>query len=132
MRARKVSSGKYPVFLKRSDGFYAAAVSSSEREDWDVAVSNAVQAGISMADALTVWFLGLTSAGQDHNETLRLLQTLPLDKQEIERNTKHLSNLLDVKGDAQYEDRSLKSDDSRKAIEQCSRFRSWGTNKLPK
>ena len=118
------------MFLRRSDGFHAAASSASERKDWDVAVSNAVQAAISMTDALTVWFLGLTSAGQDHHETLLLFQTLPLDRQEVERNTRHLSNLLDVKSVAQYEDRSLSSDDSRKAIEQCARFRSWGISKL--
>lgn len=102
------------------------------REFWDVAVSNAVHAAISMADALAVYHLGLRSAARDHDESIQLLYSLSLDRMELQRNAKHLTDLLDVKSLAEYEERRMTADDAEAAIKKSKRFRDWAKTKLPR
>ncbi len=131
-RTRAVSKEKYRTYVKRSNDFQLTAEAAMDREFWDVAVSNAVHAGISMADALAVYYLGLRSAARDHDESIRLLYRLSIDRKELERNAKHLSDLLDVKSLAEYEERQLKATDAEVATKKSKRFRDWAMEKLPK
>ncbi len=84
-----------------------------------------------MADALAVYYLGLRSAAQDHEDSIRLLYRLGFDRKELERNAKHLSDLLDVKSLAEYEERPLKATDAATAMKNSKRFREWAMTKLP-
>ncbi|HII39789.1 MAG TPA: hypothetical protein HA326_01055 [Thermoplasmata archaeon] len=131
-RTRAVSKEKYVIYMKRSSEFQSIAETAMDKGFWDVAVANAVHAGISMADALAVYYLGLRSAAQEHGESIQLLYRIGVDRKELERNTKHLTDLLDVKSLAEYEERSLKSDDAEVAVKKSKRFRVWATAKLPR
>ncbi len=84
-----------------------------------------------MADALTVFYLGQRSASQDHREVLRLLDSVRLERGELNRNKRHLSNLLAAKNAAEYEDRLLSESDAINALEHCRRFCQWARGKLP-
>ena len=57
-RTRRLGKEKYSNYLRKSDEFYRSAEEASKRGDWTAAVSNAVHASISMADALTVFYIG--------------------------------------------------------------------------
>ena len=131
-RTRAVSKEKYLVYAKRSGDFQSIAETAMGRGFWDVAVSNAVHAGISMADAMAVYYLGLRSAAQDHNESIRLLYRIGIDRKELERNAKHLTDLLDVKSLAEYEERPLKAADAEVAMKKSARFRDWAAGRLPR
>jgi len=85
-----------------------------------------------MADALAVYHLGLRSAARDHDESTQLLFSLNLDRSDLRRNAKHLTDLLDVKSVAEYEERRLTADDAEAAIKKSKRFRDWAKTKLPK
>jgi len=85
-----------------------------------------------MADALAVYHPGLRSAARDHDESIQLLFSLNLDRSDLRRNAKHLTDLLDVKSVEEYEERRLTADDAEAAITKSKRFRDWAKTKLPK
>ncbi|HLE46229.1 MAG TPA: HEPN domain-containing protein [Thermoplasmata archaeon] len=122
---------KHVNYVKKSDEFARAMESSLERGDWDAAVSNAVHAGIAMADALNVFYLGQRSADQDHARARELLVQLPFDPAERDKNARHLDALLQAKGTAEYEDRLLTESVAKSSVERAARFRRWGRSKLP-
>ncbi len=130
-RVRTLPKAKSTNFVRKSDQFLRSAESALERGDWDAVVSHAVHAGISMADALTVFYLGQCSASQDHREVLRLLDSVRFEQAELTRNKRHLSDLLGAKNAAEYEDRMMRESDANQAIEYCARFCEWAREKLP-
>lgn len=122
---------KYHNYLRRSEEFQRAANSAAEREDWDAAVANAVHSGISMADAVAVFYLGKRSVAQAHEESVSLLGQLDVDKKEVRRAASHLTELLKVKNLAEYEERLLARQDSEQAMKHLDRFKTWARRKLP-
>ena len=84
-----------------------------------------------MADALATFYLAQRSASQDHAGTVELLGSIDVDPRELDRNKRHLSALLEVKGIAEYEERLLEESDARRTLEHCRRFRQWAKGKLP-
>jgi len=131
-RTRAVPKEKCRTYVKRSNDFQLTAEAVVGREVWDVAVSTAVHAGIGLANALAVYCLGLRSVARDQDESIRLLCSMSIDWKEIERNAKLLSDLLDVKSLAEYEESQLKATDAEVAIKKSKRFRDWPMGKLPK
>ncbi len=125
-RVRTVPRSKATNFARKSDQFLRSAEAAVERGDWDAAVSSAVHAGIAMADALTVFYLGRRSASQGHAGSLRLLESVSLQPQEIARNGRHLSSLLAAKTRAEYEGRLRSRSDPEEALEHARRFCRWG------
>ncbi len=117
--------------MRKSDEFERAAVHAAGREDWDAAVANSVHSGISMADALAVFYLGKRSAAQEHEESVALLLQLGIDRKVVERAASHLTELLKVKNRAEYEERLLGRRDSEQALRHLGRFKTWARGKLP-
>lgn len=128
---RSLPKTKYTNFVRKSEQFLRSSESAAERGDWDAAVSHAVHAGISMADALTVFYLGQRSASQDHGNILRLLDSIRLERGELDRNKRHLSKMLALKNRAEYEDRMLRESDAIHALEDCRRFCDWARRRHP-
>lgn len=106
-------------------------MAAAAREDWDAAVANAVHSGISIADALAVFYLGKRSAPREHEESVSLLFQLGVDRREVDRATSHLTDLLKVKNRAEYEERLLVQRDSEQAMKHLGRFKTWAHGKLP-
>lgn len=84
-----------------------------------------------MADALIVFYEGRRSAAQDHEESVTLLLRLAIGRKELERASRHLTQLLRLKNVAEYEDRLLAQDDAEAASKHLERFRGWARTKLP-
>jgi len=130
-RARTLHRTKSTIFVRKSEQFLRSAELAAERGDWDAAVSSAVHAAISIADALTVFYLGERSASQDHRYVLRLLETIRSEPTELLKNKRHLSSLLATKDAAEYGERLLNEADAVAALEHCMRFCRWANSKLP-
>jgi len=118
-------------YVRKSDEFERAAAGAAAREDWDAAVANAVHSGMSMADAVAVFYLGKRSAGQQHEESISLLSETSIDRKGVDRAASHLKDLLKVKNLAEYEERLLRQRDSEHALRHLGRFKSWARGKLP-
>jgi HEPN domain-containing protein len=130
-RTGRVTKERYLNYLRESDEFHRSAEEAARRGDWTAAVSNAVHSGISAADALTTFYAGERSTAQDHDGVLRLLATLGIDRDEIDRNMRHLNSLLEVKNLAEYEDRLPRQGEAESALRNADRFRRWVLAKLP-
>ena len=102
-----------------------------DRRDWDAAVSHAIHAALCASDALAVFYFGSRPAGESHEETLRQLAGLRLDRGELDRNLTHLRALLQLKTTAEYEDRLLGEREASVSVQHAERFREWATTKLP-
>jgi hypothetical protein len=83
-----------------------------------------------MADALGVFYLGLRSADQDHDRASELVDLLPLEAKERDKNIRHLNMLLQSKSAAEYEEHLSTEGDARTATQQATRFRRWAQSKL--
>jgi len=130
-RVRSLPKAKSTNFVRKSEQFLRSSESAVERGDWDAAVSHAVHAGMCIADALTVFYLGQRSSSQDHRDVLRLVDSVRFERGELNRNKRHLSDLLATKNAAVYEDRLLSESDAIGAVEHCRRFCRWARGKLP-
>ena len=117
--------------MRKSEEFERAARGAAERQDWDAAVANAIHSGISMADAVAVFYLGKRSVAPGHDESVSLLEQLDVDAKEVERAASHLTELLKVKNTAEYEERLLTRRDSDQALKHLGRFKTWARGKLP-
>jgi len=84
-----------------------------------------------MADALCVYYLGERSADQDHMRSADLLLSLDLNREELNRNTKHLAALLKHKNAVEYEERLFGEKEAVAAFDQLDRFRTWARSRLP-
>jgi len=131
-RSRFVEKAKYSNYVRKSEEFERAAEGAAARGDWDAAVSNAIHSGISMADAVAVFYLGKRSAAQGHDEAVSILRQLDIEKEEVEKAVSHLTELLKVRNVAEHEERLLSRRDSEQAMVHLRRFVTWARGKLPR
>lgn len=129
-RTRPVPRANHRNYLRKSDEFFRSAEHALTRGDWDAAVSHAIHAAVCASDALTVFYSGSRSAGEGHEETLRQLAGLRVDRVELDRNLAHLRALLQLKTTAEYEDRLLGEGEASASLRHAERFREWAMAKL--
>ena len=129
-KTRPVPRANYRNYLRKSDEFFRSAEQALERGDWDAAVSHAIHATVCSADALAVFYSGSRSAGESHEEALRQLAGLRVDRKELDRNLAHLRALLQLKTTAEYEDRLLGDGEASASLQHAERFREWAAAKL--
>ncbi len=129
-KTRFVPRTNFGNYLRKSDEFLRSARTAVDRRDWDAAVSHAIHAALCASDALTVFYSGSRSAGESHEETLRQLTGLRMDRGELDRNLAHLRALLQLKTTAEYEDRLLGEREASSSLQHAERFRAWANAKL--
>ena len=83
-----------------------------------------------MADALAAFYTGQRSAGQSHEDAVRLFHTLPLERRDLDRAVRHLTDLLAMKQVAEYEGRRIGPSEGAQALRRMTRFRGWAATKL--
>lgn len=97
-------------YLAKAEEFQRAAQRSLASGDRNAAGVLAIHAGITAADAITIHFLGLRSAGQRHLDVLGLMaQTAHARRAAIQR---QLNELLGEKKSVEYEGRLVSLGDS--------------------
>lgn len=92
---------------------------------------NAIHAIISAADAVTVYRLGVRSAGEDHRHAIDLLTGVG-DIPNLNSALRHHRKALALKNTVAYEDRELTAREARDLAEHAERFCDWAaTYALP-
>lgn len=127
---RAVNRQKFKNYLKKADQFYIAMNLSYENKIWNACVVNAIHCTISLADALTVFYLGFRYAGTKHHDVIQLLQKLELDKKDLNKKIQQISTLISIKTLAEYEDRLMTEKDAANAKKICERIYYWVHEKL--
>ena len=130
MRLRPVESALSANYLQKAAECLQGARDAIGREHGNAVVINAVHCGISAADALTVFFKGVRHAGERHEDAIALLRTLDFEQAELAQKARQLQRLLQIKNEAEYEEKLLRRKDAEAAVLDAERFLTWAKSKL--
>ena len=98
--------------------------------EWNAACLNAIHCTISSADAVTVFYLGMRSTGQGHEEATKLLAKTGLES--VNEKIRQFSNILRLKTLVEYDAEEPTENEASRAITQASRFYQWAKTHLEK
>lgn len=124
VNTRDVAKQLYKNYIQKALECLESSRTAFAKSHWNSCVINAVHAGISAADALTVFFLGKRCAGERHAEVIALLKQLDFP-QELQKKFQQLSALLDIKDLAEYEEKLVSQQDAEAAVKNAERFLAW-------
>lgn len=128
-KTRSVPRERHSTYLKKAREFIRAAEAATRAGDWDAAGLNAVHAAISAADALLVYYGGVRSIGESHQDAAGLLAQHVKDDQ-LGSKIRTLSKVLSYKNLAAYEDREVTEAEGRDAVKLAGRFLDWAQARL--
>lgn len=127
---RKVEKSAYRNYWKKAEEFSDAMHQCVSMENWDAASLNAIHASISANDALLVYFHGMRSTSEKHDDAVRLLLSL-VKHEEVKTAATHLRRLISSKGLAEYEGRLLTASEAHALVKHAERFMEWVQSMLP-
>ena len=89
-----------------------------------------MHAAFIMADALAAFYTGQRSAGPRYEDVVRFFRTLPLERKELNRAVRHLTDLLAMDHVAEDEGRRIAPSEGTQVLRHMTRFREWAATKL--
>ena len=117
-------------YLQKAAECWEEAQIAQAGSRWNAAVVNAVHTAISAADALCVFYKGVRSAGDRHEDVLTVLRSLGLDREQTDAKARQLQRVLQIKNTAEYEEKLMSATDAENALRDTERFFSWVKEKL--
>jgi len=130
LRTRDVEKALYINFFQRSTECLNAARSSFNQQEWNASTINAIHSCIAACDSVCVYFLGKRSAGESHNDAVKLFKTIKKSK-EIDTNASRISRILSIKNMAEYEERLVFRSEAEKILKDCERLLDYIKKELP-
>lgn len=109
------------VYLSRAEQYLSAAETSFNKKDWDASVGNSVHCAISAQDAFCIHAKSQRYRGLDHREAAEFFSNL-IKGEEHKKASQRLFDLIRIKTDAEYGDRSLTEKDATLAKLNSERF----------
>jgi uncharacterized membrane protein len=122
IRVPRSESGSY---LAKADEFLSAATTAVAAAKYDAAMLNAIHAAISAADAVTVMLAGIRSSDPDHLRAVDLLLEAGQGSKGVAAPAKQLRQLLEKKGEVEYQSRRARASDAHDAVKRATRLLSW-------
>lgn len=132
IKTSPVSRNLYGNYIKKAMECLNGAHRSFEAGEWNAAAISAIHSAIAASDALCVYYLGLRHAGERHEDAIRLFQTIKLERQELEANSKRIKRILGIKNMAEYEERLVYQSEADNALKDTERLLLFVKSKLPK
>lgn len=126
-----IEKGKYKNYLKKAEDFYSAMQTAFKNKNWNSTGLEAVHCAISANDALLTFYGGKISIGPDHQDAVRLLNSL-IAFQETSNYSAHLRKIIAMKNLVEYEDRLFHEREASEILIHTERFFNWVKTKLPK
>lgn len=128
-RAEHLGKGRFRLYRERASGSAQTMEASWGRAERHGALLGAIDSTISAADALTVFYLGERSRGQDHRELVSLVGRLPLDP--ASEHAQRVSSILSRKSEAEYGSSGPTLRDTDRVVTQARRFLKGAFTHLP-
>lgn len=129
VRVESLPKSRYLPYRRRA----SSLLSTMERAVVDGQVHGAslaaVHATIAAADALTVFYLGLRSRGQDHRELMALVRRLPLER--ASESAGRLGSVLTRKSEVEYGSVEPSHREVDALAANCRKFVEWAFRSLP-
>jgi len=120
------------LYLGKATQFVEEAALAVEAGRYDAALLNAIHAGISSADAVTVALLGLRSTDPDHQRAADLLEEAAGGGPTIRKRSRQLRALLGRKNVVEYESRPATVREARDGVARASRLVDWARDVIDK
>ncbi len=124
-RTRPVDRRHHSEYLAKAEEFHSAMLFSEQSRKSSAAVLNAVHCVIACFDALTVFYLGMRSASQKHEDVTQLVRRIPVDG--VTEKIRQFSDILRLKHMVEYDFRSPRPDEASLAVRQATRVFSWAS-----
>ncbi len=109
------------VYLVRAEQYLRSMYSSVEKSDWDASVGNAIHCIISAQDAFCIHMKAQRYKGTDHREAAEFFRNL-FQTEEHKKASQRLFDIIQIKTDAEYGDRSFSEKEAKQAKLNAERF----------
>jgi uncharacterized protein (UPF0332 family) len=129
-KIRSVDRSQSAEYMKRAEECLASMQRDFEERRWDSCVILAIHAAISAADALCVRTLGKRSASENHRDAIILFQGIDPRDNDLRKAAMRLGDLLKIKTDAEYGERSQSEKDAELAKLNAERLVSFVKKRL--
>jgi hypothetical protein len=113
-----------------AESFYRGAELAREFEYWNASGVLIVHAAIAPADAIAIRLAGVKSRGEDHHETIALLEEVVAPGEEKKKALQHLRRIIDHKNAVSYSGEIYARTDIELLWKQVERFREWAMDVL--
>jgi hypothetical protein len=113
-----------------AENFYHGAELARDFEYWNASGVLIVHAAIALADAIAVKLAGVKSRGEDHHETIALLEDVVAPGEEKRKALQLLRRIIDHKNAVSYSGEIYDRTDIEQLWKQVARFREWATDLL--
>lgn len=113
-----------------AESFYRGAELARDFEYWNASGVLIVHAAIAMADAIAIKLAGVKSRGEDHHETIALLEEVVAPGEDKKKALQHLRRIIDHKNAVSYSGEIYDRTDIEQLWRQVQRFREWAMDVL--
>jgi hypothetical protein len=125
-RGRKaVSRTRFTDYQTVADHFYLAAKDSLELEYFTASGVLIVHSAIAYADALCIKLSGVKSVGENHEDTVTLVENAVADSSEKSNAINQLRRIIEEKTKVSYLGELYSSAQSKDMLKRLERFRAW-------
>ena len=112
----RVSKTQFAQYKKVADGFFEGAVNEKELSNWNSAGVLIIHAAIAFADAVTIKFGGVRNKGEDHQDVVRLLDSLLPQSEAKKSALNQLEKLIAHKTSVSYSGEAYDNKDIEKLL----------------
>ena len=126
MRTRAIDKFKYKNFLQKAKEFYEEMDAAYQAKRWNAVGLNGIHCVISCCDALTVYFLGKRSAGERHEEVVKLLQQIAdIDEGVMRQKIMQVLDVIRPKARVEYHAEVFTEREASTIVKQTKRIYEW-------
>jgi hypothetical protein len=125
-----VSRSKAVSYRAVAENFFQGADVARQFEYWNAAGVLIVHAAIAYADAISIRLGAVKSRGEDHHETISLLEELLTAGEERRKALHQLRRIIDHKNAVSYSGEIYRRKDVDQLWKLASRFREWAIQLL--
>jgi HEPN domain-containing protein len=122
---KNISHSKYAEYLKVAEHFLKAANDSMELEYWTAAGVLVVHSAIAFADALCIKMSGVKSIGENHEETISLLEEAVSNSDEKKKAINQLKRIIEEKNKVSYMGELYSPAQTKDLLKRLERFSEW-------
>ena len=126
----KVSKTQFTQYKRIADGFFEGAENEKELSNWNSAGVLIIHAAIAYTDAVTIKYGGVRSKGDDHQDVVRLIDSLLPQTEAKKSALNQLEKLIAHKTSVSYSGETYDNKDIEKLFKHLERFKSWAEKQI--
>ena len=127
---KKLRKDEYLNYWEKTRELESVMQTALLKSNWNAAALNALHAAILANDALLIYFHGVKSSSQKHDDAIKLLTSL-MKSSDARKNARHLRKLINEKSTVAYTGKLLSPGRSKELCKHAQRFITWVNSLLP-